>query len=296
MVEQADQRANLSKESSNTRLPVYGIVGIAAIVLAEVLLFSKVSFVQTYFTPIVWTGYIVLIDAVNFKVHGNSLLRTRTRELVLMLPWSVLCWLVFEAYNLYLQNWTYVGLPSNIVYRWIGFVWSFATIFPAILETAELVRPWYRTVRTRPLTPSNRVLFALLVAGTACLILPLLVNQPTASQLFALVWVGFVLVFEPINYWMRGRSIIHELRDGNLATLLCLFTSGMVCGVLWEFWNYWSGAKWFYSVPLSVAGPKIFEMPLFGYLGFPAFATEVYALQNFMATVIFRKQLVPSSS
>ena len=212
-----------------------------------------------------------------------------------MLPWSVVCWLMFEAYNVYLQNWTYVGVPENIVYRWLGFVWAFATIFPAILETSELCRPWYETVRTWPLAPSNRLLLGILWVGVACLILPLIVVQSVASQLFALVWIGFALVLEPINYWLGGRSLFHQLQKGRLATLLSLFTSGMVCGVLWEFWNYWSGAKWLYSVPIKFSGPKVFEMPILGYLGFAVFAVEVYSLVNFMRIVFFRKRVVPSS-
>ena len=52
--------------------------------------------------------------------------------------------------------------------------------------------------------------------------------------------------------------------------------------MLWEFWNYWAIGKWIYTVPIPFAGPKIFEMPLLGFLGFPAFAVEVYSLQNFI--------------
>jgi hypothetical protein len=43
-------------------------------------------------------------------------------------------------------------------------------------------------------------------------------------------------------------------------------------------------------VPIPFAGPKIFEMPLLGYLGFLAFAVEVYSMQNFLTTVLKRNQ------
>ena len=42
-----------------------------------------------------------------------------------------------------------------------------------------------------------------------------------------------------------------------------LVLSGFLCGVLWEFWNYWAGAKWHYSVPI-MENLKIFEMPVPG--------------------------------
>ena len=51
---------------------------------------------------------------------------------------------------------------------------------------------------------------------------------------------------------------------GSSARLVNLLISGLVCGVLWEFWNYWSGAKWHYTVPI-MEHVKIFEMPLPGY-------------------------------
>ncbi len=50
-----------------------------------------------------------------------------------------------------------------------------------------------------------------------------------------------------------------------------LLLSGVVCGILWELLNFWAGAKWKYTVPWP-QGPKLFEMPLLGYLGFPPFA------------------------
>jgi len=49
----------------------------------------------------------------------------------------------------------------------------------------------------------------------------------------------------------------------------------LLCGVLWESWNFWSDAKWVYSVPL-VDFWHVFEMPLLGYLGFMPFALECY--------------------
>jgi len=52
---------------------------------------------------------------------------------------SVPLWIVFELYNKYtLSNWHYVGLPDLLLVRYIGYLWAFATIWPAIFETAEL--------------------------------------------------------------------------------------------------------------------------------------------------------------
>ena len=60
-----------------------------------------------------------------------------------------------------------------------------------------------------------------------------------------------------------------------------LVLSGFLCGMLWEFWNYWSRAKWHYTVPI-MEHLKIFEMPVPGYLGFPAFALECFTMYVFL--------------
>jgi hypothetical protein len=54
--------------------------------------------------------------------------------------------------------------------------------------------------------------------------------------------------------------------------------------VLWEFWNYWARAKWHYAVPI-MEQLKIFEMPVPGYLGFPAFAVECFTMYVFVRTI-----------
>ena len=114
------------------------MIGLGIILAAEVLLFLKVEPIPTFFTPIAWTGYILAVDSLVFKVQGQSLIRNRSKELWFMLPLSVFVWLCFEGYNLHLKNWHYINLPANPWIRWLGFCWSFATILPAILETTEL--------------------------------------------------------------------------------------------------------------------------------------------------------------
>ena len=55
---------------------------------------------------------------------------------------SIPLWLVFEFYNLFIENWYYTGLPENFALRMFGYAWSFATIWPAIFEGAELIAVW----------------------------------------------------------------------------------------------------------------------------------------------------------
>src|SRR5262245_15660573 len=105
--------------------PRHGFAGLAIMFLAEVLLFAGVKIVGVWFTPLVWSGYVLFIDALNVRLTGRSLMTSRPREFLAMLPWSVICWLIFEAYNLRLRNWEYTGLPEDPVLRWVGYIWSF---------------------------------------------------------------------------------------------------------------------------------------------------------------------------
>src|SRR5206468_5845939 len=78
--------------------------------------------------------------------------------------------------------------------------------------------------------------------------------------LVPLVWLGWLLALEPINA-RRGRpSWLGDLARGDASKLLALLASGALCGVLWEFWNYWATTKWTYTVPYA-GNVKIFEMP-----------------------------------
>ena len=63
-----------------------------------------------------------------------------------------------------------------------------------------------------------------------------------------------------------------------------------------EFWNYWAGAKWHYTVPI-MEHTKIFEMPVPGYFGFPAFALECFTMYVFVRAIARRiVPIWPSSS
>ncbi len=279
------------------RLAAQGWVSLAALLAAEWLMFRRIEPVATYFTPIAWTCWIFLAGAMvqavargkgkeergTGKPEGNAATGflwngKPVREKWRMAALSVPLWLIFEAYNLRLANWTYVGLPENLPARWLGYGWSFATITPAIFVTADLVQSfgWFaRPARAVPWQPAT--LRGMTVAGAMMLVLPLVTPMPAAAYLFALVWLGFVFLLEPVNYRLGLPSLLGDLAEGQRARLYALLVSGWVCGWLWEFWNWWAAAKWLYIFPMFQSW-KIFEMPAPGYFGFPPFALECFAM------------------
>jgi hypothetical protein len=265
---------------------VYGLVGVAIIGVAEILLFAGVEWVSTFFTPICWTGYILAMDAAVFRVRGRSLLRSEPQAFVWMAVLSIFLWLVFEAYNLQLHNWTYVGLPRNEIVRYLGYGWSFATIWPAVLETTEfLLATLFRQRGPAPVPPEPRQSAVWILPGLVMLTFPLVAPFDLQVYLFVLVWLGFIGVADPLNYRARRPSLWGDLMQGYRARLWALLLAGLLCGILWEFWNYWASAKWFYIFPI-LDQYRVFEMPVLGYLGFPAFALEIFAMYVFAVSVL----------
>jgi hypothetical protein len=194
---------------------------------------------------------------------------------------SILCWLVFEVYNLRLANWAYVGVPSQPVARTLGFAWSFATIFPGIFQTADLLRAYgvFERARLGPARWTPGLLALSAVAGLALVTVPLALPARVGAYLFGAVWVGFIFLLEPVNYRLGVPSIYRDLEAGRAARLGQLLAAGLLCGLLWEFWNYWAAAKWIYIFPIF-QNFKLFEMPVPGFLGFPPFALECFAMYS----------------
>lgn len=243
-------------------------------------------------TPIAWTGFILFADSIVWQARRRSWIRSSPREFAFLAILSIPLWLVFEFFNLYLDNWHYIGLPENQALRLFGYAWSFATIWPAIFEGADLIDVWRSRFR-RPkgeLTETYWVVGAenqafarwfSILAGVVMLASPFLVQPPTARYLAAPVWLGFIFLLDPLNHRMGLESLAGDFHRGEYHRLKNLILSGFLCGILWEFWNYWAKAKWVYTVPI-MENLKIFEMPLPGYLGFPAFALECFTMFVFV--------------
>jgi len=257
-------------------LAAYGRAGLAALLIAEGLMFYGIQPFATYFTPLAWTCYILLADAAVLAISGRSRLHDEPGRFALVALLSIPLWLIFEAYNLRLGNWTYVGVPSGWA-GWLGYGWSFATITPGIFETADLVEAfgWFKPAG--PIVFSLTAERSLSMFGFVFLALPLVLPRHTAAYLFALVWIGFVFLLDPINHRLGLPSLLGDLAAGRRSRLYSLLISGWICGWLWEFWNYWATAKWHYIFPIG-RGWKVFEMPAPGYLGFLPFALECFTM------------------
>jgi len=215
----------------------YFYIGLLIIIVSETLLFAGVKWVRIFFTPLVWTGYILLIDAIVFRIKQESWISSRGKTFLLMIPLSAGFWYLFEFFNLFLKNWTYRGLPTFWITA-IGMTWSFATIGPGMLETSDLFEGIGAfKLRTRKFEVPKSILYILIVIGAGCLISILITPPGIAKYLSIPLWLGFILLLDPLNYIKGRKSILKELEAGNFQGFLCLVAAGLICGLRWEFWN-----------------------------------------------------------
>jgi len=281
-------------------------LGLAIMIVSETATLFRIEPFWSWNTPIAWSGFILFADSLVFRARGNSWLRSAPGEFAWLALLSIPLWLVFEFYNLYIDNCHYVGLPENLWLRLFGYAWSFATIWPAIFVGAELIAVWRRSHASRngprdydgsqsasktrarhDREPPGRMFWASIVAGVLMLAVPFVTSPGVARYLAAPVWLGFIFLLDPINARLGEESILRDSRRHQFDRIVNLAASGVLCGILWEFWNYWSRAKWHYTVPI-MERLKIFEMPVPGYLGFPAFAFECFTMYVFVRWVTRR--------
>ena len=283
----------MTMTSANTkrRFATHGYVGIAIVLGAEALLLAGNQLVGHWFTPIVWTGYVLFMDALVYMLKGRSLLMNDRLEFLVIAIVSIAAWWLCEFYNaprFWNSNlelwWHYHSLEPNPFLRRVGYDWAFATILPALFETAELLTNtvFARLKSAKTFSLSRTMLAMISVVGAVAVILPLVFPSPWLAPV---LWLSFILLIDPLNA-LRGRpSIIGDISRGYWRRVCALLASGLVCGVLWEFWNYWALSKWTYTVPYF-GSIKIFEMPVLGYLGFPPFAVECWAIYIFCRSLL----------
>lgn len=267
----------------------YGTLGILLILFTEINFVLRLQPFASWYYIIVWSGYILLIDAIIYKLKKESFISTRPTQFLGLLILSALFWWTFEILNLPIKNWNYNGIEgvvalSGVIRKTI----FFTTVLPAVFETAELFRTIHlfdKAKLKRTYKISKTFIQITMILGIAALILPFIFPK----QAFSLIWLSLFLILDPINYLHKQPSIIQHLKDRKLVVPLSLLAAGLACGFLWEFWNYWAITKWYYNVPY-VSFFKIFEMPLLGYLGYLPFALELYAMYWFTRSLFLHKE------
>jgi hypothetical protein len=257
------------------------VAALGALGLFAMLMLRGVEPFATWFYLYAWVPTLIAADAVVALTRGAGrrgefLLLSRPRFLLSMGLWSAVIWLYYELVNLRLLNWYYVFVPWDASMRWIFTFIAFATVLPAVFLSEAVLDGLgvARRTRWRQLRINSRLLLILQIIGVLAF-LPLLIKP---EWFYPLVWGAAAFVIEPIVYRKDpSRSILGDLETGKPGRLLRLLLGGMAIGLTWEVLNIRARTKWIYTVP-GFEDLKLFEMPVLGFFGFPAFAVECFVL------------------
>jgi hypothetical protein len=264
------------------------VSGFAVLALGFAGLRRDWAWVAQPFYLYAWWGTILLLDGAVALRRGSSLLR-RPRQAARVVLWSVSFWFFFELLNLRFQNWYYVGvfrvdgLVDQLAAGAFGIA-AFATVFAGIFEVFDLLGAWgvFERLRAAPRRLPARVpggfqaLGAAMAAAAVCF----------PAYLAPLIWGSLSFLIDPLNYRLGARSLLRDVEGGDWGRLARALLAGLICGVIWESLNFWAPQKWIYTVR-GLEGFKLFEMPLLGFLGFPALALDALAAYALIARCFY---------
>ncbi len=280
--------------------PWWGWLGVITGAVAWILAWTRfpwfVRFQPHTFTPL-WISFILVVNALCHRRTGHCMMINRTRFFLLLFPISAALWWFFEYLNRFVQNWSYTGVHYS---PWEYFCYatlSFSTVLPAVLGTREWIAGalWVRQGfgNFRPLKLScPRILtwgaLAISAAGlTGIGVWP--------NYLFSLLWVSPLLVIVSVESLMGERHVLSDIANGDWRLVISYAAAALFCGGFWEMWNYYSLARWEYSIPF-VHRLQIFEMPLLGYAGYLPFGLECAVIGGILERLCRISCFVPTAN
>ena len=266
------------RPSPTCAFPWWGWLGVITGASTWILAWTRFPWFARFqphtFTPL-WLSFILVINALCCQRTGHCMMIDRTRFFLLLFPISSVFWWFFEYLNRFVQNWSYTGVHYS---SWEYFCYatlSFSTVLPAVLGTREWIAgsSWARQGfgNFRPFIfphPKIWAWIALVIsgAGLACI-------GVWPNYLFSLLWVSPLLIIVSLQNISEDSHIFSRVPHGDWRHVLTASLAALICGFFWEMWNYYSLAKWKYSIPF-VHRYQIFEMPVLGYAGYLPFGLQ----------------------
>lgn len=227
------------------------------------------------FTPL-WICYIIALNALTYRRTNHCLLTHETTFFFWLFPLSAAFWWFFEYLNRFVQNWYYTtGMELSAFQYFLTATLPFATVLPAVMSTEEWLASNPRNaaglenglpIRFRH---SRSIAFLTLTVSA----MGLLFISWIPDLLFPMLWIAPLLLLISFQCLQRRPSFFPEVRTGDWRRIYRLGLAALICGLLWELWNWHSLAKWIYTIPF-VDRFHLFEMPVLGFAGYLPFGLE----------------------
>ena len=266
-------------------LPRWGWLAFASLLVSWFLAWTRFPWFEPLqrhtFIPL-WLSYIVLVNAFCLRQSGQCLLLNRPVFFLVLFPASAVFWWYFEYLNQFVHTWYYLGVDYGPIPYSIHATLSFCTVLPAVSTTRQWIlnTRWFRQgfYGFPPVRRFRSPWFAWVILLGACAGLTGIGLWP--DELFSLLWIAPLLILTSLQRLTGQTGLFFSVADGDWRPLASAALAGLICGLFWEMWNYYSLAKWMYSVPY-VYRFKIFEMPVLGYMGYLPFGLECLAITGF---------------
>lgn len=260
------------------RLNLY--LGLLLFIFSAFLLILHLSFMKSWFYCFAWWSFIMVMDSLNFRKRKVSPISESASHFLFSAFISVFVWLIFELFNLRLKNWSYHHLPPSVFERWLGFFIAFASVIPAMWEIAFFIEGFLGKTKLALFRIKATPIFLKLCVFIGILSIFLAISWP--RLFFPLVWLCFIFLLEPLNFWLKNKTFLADLERKEWTKLWSWILAGLVAGFFWELWNFWAMSRWEYSLPYLNFW-RLFQMPVFGYTGFLPFALEIFAFHQLLS-------------
>lgn len=251
------------------------------------------------FLPLCW-GFILFLDGLVYRFnHGDSLISNHLPELIGMAATSIPGWLIYEYLNFFIEyNWYYAhaDLISDRQFHLYAVLGSSAFIPMAfewylVLSSVKVLTYKYRS------GPSVRLPNWICVVMLLLALAMLFIAPKYPNPMFYTIWIAPVVIMAVIMRFLSIPTPFSDVRAGNWTFLLVFALTFLIQGALLEAWNFLSGYKlangdhvsynpsyWIYTIPF-VYKYLVFEMPLFGYLGYLLFSIHCWLWWTIIAEV-----------
>ncbi len=269
-----------------SRFPWWGWFAVLLLLVSWLLAWTRFSWFQALqaytFTPL-WLGYILTVNALICRRQGHCLLGRRPRYFLLLFPFSALFWWYFEFLNRFVQNWYYAGIESfgPLEYA-LHSTLCFSTVLPAVVSTMK----WLHTYDAGIKAGHSRHWRMAHIKGWAWLALVASIPGLTGigiwpDYLFPLLWLVPLSLIVSLQVLRADSTCFAGIARGRWQGVYIPALAALICGFFWEMWNYYSYARWTYTIPF-VDRFHIFEMPMLGYAGYILFGLECAVIADFV--------------
>jgi hypothetical protein len=109
------------------------------------------------------------------------------------------------------------------------------------------------------------------LVSMACLLL--LLTSVFPNQFFFLIWICPFFIFLGSLIFSKKPHAFTGVINGDYTLVVTYAVASLVCGFFWKMFNFYSLARWQYSIPY-VQVLHLFEMPVLGYAGYLPFGLE----------------------